>query len=248
MPYPKNTFPSLSRLYHGNSRLTSARPFYISPIAEKAMSGAYAHFPGRPAVSAPEQTACSGYLDAIFDKRTSTRQFAGHLDLQRLSDVIVRATRINRAYDREELLVANRVYPSPGGLYPVELYVLPIAVSGLKNAVYHWDVVEQCFEQLWDAPVFDMNSAIPGIQPPTDVPAAMIAMSVYFPRIEWKYGERSYRFALMEAASIATNLQLVCADENVAARWVGGFQDEWWDDALHLDGDQETTVLTFALG
>ncbi len=248
MGYPKRNLPPLSRLYHVNSRLTSARPFYVSPVAQKAMAGAFSSFPGRPVVTADSSTPCDGELDRIFDQRNSTTRFTGTLEKQQLFDTIIRATRINRASEHEELVTSQRVYPSPGGLYPIELYVLPLTVVTVAPATYHWDVLENRLEQLWSLPEFDTATAVPGIQPSTDVPAALIALTVYFPRIEWKYGDRSYRFALMEAAAIASNLQLVCAQSAIASRWIGGFQDEWWDAALRLDGDQETTVLTFALG
>ena len=148
----------------------------------------------------------------------------------------------------DDILSAQRVYPSPGALYPVEIYAAALDVPGVPRALLHWNVLEECLEELWPLGAFDMQEALPGVQPSTDVPGAVVLLSAFFPRVEWKYGERSYRFALMEAAAIAHNLQLVATDAGLASRWIGGYKESYWDDALRLDGDQELTLLAFGIG
>jgi SagB-type dehydrogenase family enzyme len=248
MPSPKQTFPLLSRLYHENTKLTTARPFYITDTAERSVNGSYFDYSGRPRYRAEQRPALDAPLDRLFDARTSTSRFAGTIELDALCGALSRATRINRARVNGEILSAQRVYPSPGALYPVEIYAAALDVPGVPVSLLHWNVLEECLEELWPLGEFSMEHALPGIQPPTDQPGAVIVMTGFFPRIEWKYGERGYRFALMESAAIAHNLQLVATDMDISARWIGGYREDYWDDALRLDGDQEFSLLAFGIG
>lgn len=249
MPFPKASVPPLSRLYHFNSKLEASRPFYITDTAIKSVNGSFIDFEGRPRVQPDFEPSNVAELDRLLDGRTSTRTFAGTVGVDRLGTILRRATRINRARVSEAgILSAKRVYPSPGGLYPVEPYVAALGVAGLNRSIYHWNVLDECFEELWPLPPFDMLEALPGIQPSNDVPAAAILLTAYFPRLEWKYGERSYRFVMLEAGGIAQNVQTIAVDHDTACRWVGGYKDDYWNDALRIDGHQETTVLAIAIG
>jgi SagB-type dehydrogenase family enzyme len=67
-------------------------------------------------------------------------------------------------------------------------------------------------------------------------------------RLESKYGERSYRFALLEAGHIAQNLLLAATAEGVAALPVGGFVEDKLNALLGLNGRDEFAVYLILLG
>jgi SagB-type dehydrogenase family enzyme len=224
------------------------RPFYITKMAERSVAGSFFDYPGRPRYRASTPPSLAAPLDRLLERRTSTMPFAGTIGSDDLCTALSRATRINRARLHGEILSSQRVYPSPGALYPVEIYAAALGVGDVPTSILHWNVFEECLEELWPLRGFTMEEALPGVQPSSDLPGAVVLLTAFFPRIEWKYGERSYRFALMEAAAIAQNLQLVGTDMGLASRWIGGFAEDYWDDALHLDGSQEVSLLAFGIG
>ena len=69
-----------------------------------------------------------------------------------------------------------------------------------------------------------------------------------WPRLRWRYGERSYRYLLLEAGQVAQNIG------QAAAVWQRPWSAEYdfCDDAIHdlflLDGVAECALHTLALG
>ncbi len=249
MPSPDRVAPTLSRLYHANSRISIPRPIPITTNALRVAGASFQNFPGRPRV-VRESTRAPRDLDRLLERRTSTERFHGSLPLSALLDILQRSTRVNRASENREAgsVSAQRVYPSAGGLYPLELYVIPLDVPELKPSVYHWDVLEEALEELWPVGALDLARVLPGLQPVEDRPAAIVAMSAIFARVEWKYGERGYRFCLVESGALGQTMQLVCVDAGIASRWLGGFVDSAWDELLRINGDDEATLMLFGIG
>ena len=63
-----------------------------------------------------------------------------------------------------------------------------------------------------------------------------------------KYGERGYRFALLECGHIAQNLLLAAEAEGLAAVPIGGFVDDMINDLMGLDGVSEAVVYVVLAG
>ena len=75
-----------------------------------------------------------------------------------------------------------------------------------------------------------------------------IALSVVLPRSSFKYGQRAYRFALLEAGHIAQNLLLASEGLGLGALPVGGFFDDEINDLLGLDGCSEFVIYLVLAG
>jgi SagB-type dehydrogenase family enzyme len=76
----------------------------------------------------------------------------------------------------------------------------------------------------------------------------LILVAAIFGRARFKYGLRGYRFALLEAGHVAQNLLLAAAALGLAAVPLGAFYDRRTDEFLRLDGVNESTLYTVALG
>jgi SagB-type dehydrogenase family enzyme len=63
-----------------------------------------------------------------------------------------------------------------------------------------------------------------------------------------KYGERGYRFMLLEAGHIAQNLLLTANALGLGALPIGGFVDDELDRLLDVDGVEETSLYLVAVG
>ena len=147
-------------------------------------------------------------LSDALDRRVSERSFAARpISLRALSDVLYCAAAARRVTNERRPLY-SRPYPSAGGLYPVEVYVIFVAVEGMPPGVFNYDAR---FHRL--RPVMEpagVEEVTRGIEPlpAAEQAAAIIVLSSVFQRCTVRYGERGYRFALLEAGHLSQNICL----------------------------------------
>jgi SagB-type dehydrogenase family enzyme len=67
-------------------------------------------------------------------------------------------------------------------------------------------------------------------------------------RVVHKYGERGYRFMLLEAGHIGANLMLVIEAMGLSTVEIGGTHDEHIESFLDVDGINEVLLSTFVVG
>ena len=143
---------------------------------------------------------------------------------------------------------SGRSAPSGGGLYPIELYVAAQRVAGLRPAVYHYSPAAHCLETVaTDGAIEAVRRAslYPEIVGEANLYLIMVAV---FARTCAKYGERGYRFVLLDCGHVAQNLHLVGTAIGLGSVGIGGFLDDRLNDVLELDGVNEAVVHTIALG
>lgn len=141
-----------------------------------------------------------------------------------------------------------RAVPSGGALYPLELYVAALRVDGLEAGLYHFDPLLRSLEVVrigLDADDVAALSAYPEIVAPC---SALLVVASVFGRLRFKYGQRGYRFALLEAGHVGQNVLLAATALGLAAVPLGGFYDRPTDEFLGLDGVNESTLYTIAVG
>jgi len=73
-------------------------------------------------------------------------------------------------------------------------------------------------------------------------------VSAIFFRSVFKYGERGYRFVLLEAGHVMQNALLAARGQDLAAVPIGGYVDREVDRAVALDGLHESVVYCMLLG
>lgn len=138
-----------------------------------------------------------------------------------------------------------RTAPSGGALYPLDLYVVPCLVEGVDEALFHYDPLRHCLERLRSV------RAVSELEPLTLAPelirgsAAVILMTAMFWRSRFKYGQRAYRFALIEAGHVGQNLSLAAAALDLETVPLGGFYDRRVDAFVGADGLNEATLYLF---
>ena len=78
--------------------------------------------------------------------------------------------------------------------------------------------------------------------------AAVILITAVFQRTTFKYGERGYRFALIEAGHVAQNIDLIAGALRLPAANLGGFFDREVEALLDVDGVEQSLVYAVAVG
>lgn len=181
----------------------------------------------------PRRPACT--LWSAIDRRRSRRAFRGILEDADLAAVLDAGYGVR---DR-----SRRTVPSGGALYPLELYV---ALRG--RGVYRYDpelhlLEEHDAEDAWPALV--SSSPLPSL---LDGAAAALLLLAVFGRTRFKYGQRGYRFALLEAGHVVQNVVLAAAALDVVALPFGGYYDARIDDIVGADGVEESVVYAVVVG
>jgi SagB-type dehydrogenase family enzyme len=75
-----------------------------------------------------------------------------------------------------------------------------------------------------------------------------ILLAAVFLRTKGKYGERGYRYALLEAGYIGQNICLMATAMGLGVVSVGGFFDDELNQLLRIDGVNEAVLYVLVLG
>ena len=198
----------------------------------------------RPAVALPEPVPLTASLESVLARRRSSRPEA--LRPLALSEL---AAILRAAYSTAPRPGApdRRPVPSAGALYPLELYVLAVAVRELEPALYHFHPFKGVLSRLRSLDAPRIHEALVDRALADDVAAVLVVTAVFW-RSRCKYGLRGYRFALLEAGHLVQNVGLAAAALALPALPLGGFYDRRHDELVGADGLDEASVSAVALG
>jgi SagB-type dehydrogenase family enzyme len=141
-----------------------------------------------------------------------------------------------------------RVVPSGGALYPLELFFQTANVNGLDPGIYHYHAGEHHLRLVrpGDASPLVAEALV---QPEFAVDASLLFfIAALFERSTFKYGNRGYRFALLEAGHVAQNVNLVAGALSLGCVNLGGYFDRHVDELLGLNGVTQSAVYVVAVG
>jgi len=141
-----------------------------------------------------------------------------------------------------------RMVPSGGALYPLEIFFYSEHIPNWPAGLYHYDPTRHIVRLLRERRmIHDIADAL--VQPEIVRGASIILfITAVFERSIFKYGDRGYRFVLIEAGHVAQNLNLVSSAIGLASVNIGGFFDRHIDDSLELDGITTSTIYMVAIG
>jgi SagB-type dehydrogenase family enzyme len=141
-----------------------------------------------------------------------------------------------------------RTAPSSGALYPIETYVVAHNVADLSPGLYHYAVERHGLHELR---LGDLRADVvrPGLmQEFLGAANIVIIFTSIFQRMRWKYQQRSYRYALLEAGHMGQNTYLAAISMGMGACAVGAFVDRDLNALLGVDGTEEAAVYMLAVG
>jgi SagB-type dehydrogenase family enzyme len=247
-PDPTEDYHEASRLYPGvvDPGVRGGAQLEQSAELRATVSRAVKRHPGRPFHALPEQRRLDATLADTLALRRSRRAFDERpLALDALGTVL------GAAYGVTGVLAGGgqdlRSAPSGGALYPLELYVAARRVEGLEPALHHYDPLRHGLERLGGVPL-DLLPTLSPYPETLRASAALLVLSCVFWRSRFKYGDRAYRFALIEAGHVGQNIALAAAALGLATVPIGGFFDRRVDALLGVDGVHEAALYLFPLG
>jgi len=235
-----------ARLYHAHSALGPgwAPTMSIEEVVTHTASLDYKRYPDAERFELPPTEPLTCTLESAIRRRASERSFGdGLLPLDTLATLLRLGSGVTAPGD-----VPRRAAPSPGGLYPVETYPIAVRVGGIDPGVYHYAPLFDDLELLRRMPG---REVLESFMPPdlyNGRPALVLALSVIFARVQAKYLERGYRFALLEAGHIAQNLLLTATALGLSAVPMGGFWDDPFNEFMGFHPTTEAVVYTVLVG
>ncbi len=188
-------------------------------------------------------------FDEVLARRESARAFGeGEIRFDEVAKVLLDATAVTRMNEDTAYSNPFRAAPSGGALYPLELYVHARRVSGLEPGLYHLDPEDRELDLL-RAGDQSASMGVLFIQPELEEScAATVLVTAVVYRSTFKYGDRGYRFMLLEAGHLVQNAVLAATALELGATPIGGYLDRDVDRWLRLDGLSESTVYALLLG
>ena len=242
---PAEAFHEASRLHPhiAPARLTTLQELSQSVELQQTAARASRTHDHRPGIDLTRGGLPRTPLRAALARRRSARAGASRsVGLDELGAVL-EAGYGTRLRARE----LRRPVPSGGALYPLELYVLAVAVEQLEPSVVHYNPFRHRLETLGTLDPARAGEALVDREL-VEGAAALVVVTAMFWRTRFKYGARGYRFALLEAGHVVQNLALAAAVLGLSALPIGGFYDRRLDALVGADGLDEATLYVLALG
>lgn len=182
--------------------------------------------------------------------RTSSRNYKGQpIDISAISQLLFLSAGITRIDEKNN--THKRPYPSGGGRYPLEIY--PVILRGsdkLKSGIYHYNVKFHSLELLKKGKFTNQIKELTGKINEVVIGncSVLFVITAVFNRNEIKYGNRSYRYTLLECGHLAQNMCLTATALELKCCTIGGFIDNEMNNFLSLDEKKEQALYLVALG
>jgi SagB-type dehydrogenase family enzyme len=240
------------KLFHENSKIERNRPITSNEIVVQKMTEQ------RDTIdyhSFPSVTLEGGHPIPVTDLAQSIQsRVSAHdwqitsMTLAELDTLLHLAYGVTRSNEGTQYVRPFRACPSGGGLYPLEIYISARNVDGLEAGLYHFNPRRQLLELIREgdqafnlSPAFVQRDVIEGA-------ACVWLIAAIFERTVFKYGNRGYRFALIESGHLAQNANLAATALGLGVLNMGGFFDRDVDEFLGFDGLNQSTIYSIAFG
>lgn len=253
----------LSRIYHQESKLS---PYKLLEFQEQVVAHNEQFDPGQqdPAVEsrtarravalpAPSRRLGKGRLhDVLRTRRTRRGEFSPcPVSLRQWGHLLGSACGITgqlRHPDAPEVVHSLRAWPSAGSLYPLDVYMAPLLAGELEKAWFRYDATAHRLCQIGACCDDETLKRLVYAEGLWENASGALVLTATFAKTQAKYGERGYRFVLLDAGHLAQNILLVCEDLGLAAVPLGGFDDDGLAAELQLDPEKESPLYVILIG
>jgi SagB-type dehydrogenase family enzyme len=240
------------QLYHENSKSSRFRPLLAGEalIDWQLTLHPSLCYGDHPVITLPRphRTFEKPLEQVLLERRTASDLVKTVLPASTLATLLYYGYGITSLNQKGAFPHGTRAVPSGGALYPLELYVHASAVEGVPAGIYHYEPATHVIRRFADGDHSEKLAACLA-QPELASHAALtIFITCLFARTTTKYGERGYRFALLEAGHVGQNLALIASALGLGIMGLGGFIDFRVDELLDIDGVNQSSLYLFAVG
>jgi SagB-type dehydrogenase family enzyme len=193
-------------------------------------------------------------FEEIVQGRRSLRNATSHkMSINQLAYVLQNSVGVTRKAKIRDMSgnirsMSYRAVPSGGALYPVECYVIPMTVEDLETGIYHYNPYDhalECLDKKFTCEYLDkifMNDAN------VMHSGVFFVLSALFRRSALKYGERAYRYILLEAGAISEHIMLTAEALGLRGVMIGGYVDAMLNGLIGCNGVDESVIVVSSVG
>lgn len=208
----------------------------------------YKTYPRLPKIALAHTKRHSDFYSAIEQRDSATESvFDGTpLSKDKLSALLHFSCGITR---RQGADAGARAYPSGGSLYPLEIYPMVLVGSEeIPAGIYHYNIRNHALDVLSQRQMDSTEIEQLFLYNWVKRASVVLVITAVFARSQEKYGERGYRYILLEAGHIGQNLYLVSSAEGLKCRAMGGTRDASVEHIIGVDGVSESIVHSVVIG
>lgn len=145
--------------------------------------------------------------------------------------------------------VALRTVPSAGARHALETYVCAMRVEGLEVAIYRYLPVEHDLVLVRSVAGLPsrLTEACFGQTFAGQAAATFLWTAIPY-RMEWRYGQASYKVIALDAGHVCQDLYLGCEAVGAGTCAIGAYDQQACDALLGVDGRDEFTVYVAPVG
>lgn len=189
----------------------------------------------------------SDIFDLILDRKSNRVYLNEAITLEQLSYLLTMTQRITEIKGNN--YVGLRPVPSAGGRHPYETYLIILNVDSLKKGVYRYLPLEHKLLFIKDEENLDKKIIEAANRQKFAGDAAVTFIWTCIPyRTEWRYGNRTYKIALLDAGHIGQALYLACETIGLGTCAIASYNQKMVDDLILVDGEDEFTVYMSPVG
>lgn len=186
------------------------------------------------------------FLTAVVERKSMRKYSDEPLTLDELTYLLWTTQGVKQVTNRPATL---RTVPSAGARHCLETYLLINRVEGLTPGLYRYKAIEHKLIVLdtnlgWDE---KLTAACLG-QPFVRSSAVTFFWAADAYRMEWRYGERGYRYMHLDAGHACQNLYLAAEVIDAGVCAIAAFNDDEVNPLLGLDGDNDFVVYVATVG
>ncbi|MGW4408570.1 SagB family peptide dehydrogenase [Nonomuraea sp. NPDC004702] len=193
----------------------------------------------------------------VLERRSSRREHGARpINARQVGEFLWRVARVRgsttvpvtagRSYE-----VTSRPYPSGGGAYDLELYLVVGRCAGLAAGVYHYDPANHRLHRLTGRDDPNARALLREARAAAGMsadPQILITLASRFGRLSWKYSGLAYALALKNVGALVQTMYLVATAMDLAGCALGGGDTALFAAATGADPFSEPSVGEFVLG
>lgn len=185
-------------------------------------------------------------LREAIENRTSTRNYLLEaISLEELSYLLWCTQGVRQIKSS----VTFRTVPSAGARHALETYILVNNVEGLESGLYYFLPIDHKLVQIQAGEHIAGDIKTACLEQPFVINSAVTFIWTAVPyRMEWRYGERGYRYLHLDAGHVCQNLYLSAQSVGCGVCAIAAFLDDNMNALLRIDGEKEFTIYIATVG
>jgi len=242
---------SMSSFFHENTKCHTLER--TEGTSQKLFNSSFVHYKSYPRfkktllpkIFSKEEVS----IQEVIIKERPMMEFARKsFSLEEISKILFYSAGITHTEKMDEKELSHRAYPSIGSRYPLELYPVLFQDNEIEPGIYHYNVKSHTLELILTGDY--RNQIIYSTKNQEWIKNASLAIliSAIFKRTEMEFGDRGYRYVLLEAGHLAQNLFLITASMSLTCDTIGEFLDDELNKLLDLDGTNEAIIYIMVIG